>query len=1152
MTRPLRSRGPEDEVLPRRPADRDAAPGRRGIVTVDVWRDIRLDARRRHEQASTVGGLVPAATLVAAGLGAARLRAARLRPSTDYGPNALSALEREDGTVRLARGLDPGREAVVAARGLGHYWRHGEADFVVRSTEAVFGGDPMVTGAPRDGSRALEQRLGIEAGVFAQEFLLPADRLRERLVAGRERPSKIAEEMGLPEEFVRMQALRALLLPPLEAPRPDDRTGSRPPLDPGQREAAEWDDRPLIVDAGPGTGKTRTLVARVEHLLAAGMPPSAILALTFSNKAAAEMIERVERLDPAAAPRVWIGTFHAFGLELLRLHHAEAGLPADFEVLDEAGALGLIEGMLPGLDLRHYRDLRDPPSELRPILRAISRAKDELVSAEEYDAAAGETAARATTDDEVARAARVTEIARVYRAYEGVLHGRGAVDFGDLVCRSASLLAANPSVRGAVRAKYRRILVDEYQDVNSAGALLLDQLADAGRGVWAVADQRQAIYRFRGAAPANAAGFTDRYAGAERRQLKTNYRSCETVVRAFERFAADMTAAPRPAVRWEAKRGRVGFVETAHAPDLPSEAAALRDRIERLRAQGVPYERQAILGRTHLCLARFGRLLQDLGVPVLYLGDLFERPEIRDLLALVSLGADPAAAGLVRVAGFAEYAVSREDALLVIAAAGDDGDVVAACARAGTTPGVTPHGARGLALLARQLAGTGNETTAWHLVSRYLLETSDYLRPLLDASDFRSRQCLVAIHQFLRFAREHADAGEGRGGRLRFLEDVRRLERLDDARRFGLLPPEADALPAVRMMTVHASKGLEFAAVHLPQVATRHVPAPRRPTTCPAPLGLERLEIGPADHVAGEECLFFVALSRARDVLAISSAATYAGKQRCDPSRYLAPLADVLGTQRVVATVAPPAGAHDLHVPPPRTEYEERQLEVYRKCPARYRHEVVEGLVGLARKSPFLRFHECVRQTLAWVGDKAGADGRVAPQEALAHLEGVWAERGPVGSGPEGVYVAEARRMVENAARAVEADGRPIERVWSVTIAGRTVVVRPDRVVEAADGTIVAQRFRTGRRSSDEAAKPFWSLLAAAGTAMYPGREVRLEASYPATAESERIRPRRTGAELSVYVEALDGIERGDFRPRASRDCPNCQFYFICTSGDPS
>lgn len=1117
---------------------------------MNTWHDVRLKARARHDQVSVVPGLTPAAVLVKAGLKAAKLQVDRFEPGTVYEEGVLGALERDDGFVRLSLALSPHEEAIVAAHEIGHNWLHDESAFMIRSTEAAFGGSPVEVGAERIVAYSPHQRLEVQADVFAQEFLLPADRLRARLVTGHEKLSDIAVAVGLPIDFVRMQAIRALLLPPLVTPGVSELSGSGPPLDPEQEEAAAWDDRPLILDAGPGTGKTRTLVARVKHLLGNGTPPSTILALTFSNKAASEMVERIEAVDPVAAPLIWVGTFHAFGLELLRLHHRHAGLPPDFTVLDEASALAILEELLPDLDLRHYQNLWDPSLELRPILRAISRAKDEMISDAEYASAAAKGRALALTPDEIERADKSLEVARVYVAYEAALRERGAVDFGDLVYKATKVLADVPEVRDAIRERHRCVLVDEYQDVNFASTSLLEQVTAAGRNLWVVADPRQSIYRFRGAAPSNVVSFTSRYRSAERRRLKTNYRSCESVVRVFERYGEEMSAAPTPAARWKANRGRVGSVGRIHAPDLRSEAAALRDGIERFREEGIPYDQQAILARTHLCLARFGQLLQEMGVPVLYLGDLFERPEIRDLLALVSLGTDRTHVGLVRVAGMPQYRATRDDALKVITAAHEaDEDILVTCARAGSITGVSPAGGAGLALLAEHLSGTTWATTPWRMLTQYLLETSEYLRPSLEASDVASGQRLIAIYQLLKFAYEHRKANGGRGGRRPLLDEIRRLERLDDERQFRVIPAEAEGLPAVRMMTIHASKGLEFRAVHLPQIATRAVPGRRRPTTCPAPMGLEHIEVQASEHDAEEQCLFFVALSRARDRLSISSATRYTPGQTCSPSKYLKNLTGLLGPQKAAAQITPPTQRIDRSTPPSLTEHEERHLEVYTKCPARYLHEVVEDLSGHAERSPFLLFHGVVRRMLAWIEDRNATSASATPDEALAHLEGIWPSHGPVGSPFEKVYRIEARRMVANAAAAAR-PGRPLDRTWSVEVAGRTVTVKSDSVTELPDGTIVARRFKTGRQTRAEASKPVWALLAAAAEATFPGRAVRLEAYYPAASESETMRPERDGSELDVYVRAIEGIEGGAFPPRTGRDCPSCQFYFICTAQD--
>jgi DNA helicase-2/ATP-dependent DNA helicase PcrA len=1115
---------------------------------MDIWRDIRLKARQRHREAAASASANTADALVRSGLKVAKLQVDEFDPGTVFGPGVLGALERDDGFVRLASNLDDSQKAVVAAHELGHFWLHDETAFMIRSTEAGFGGQPVETGSDRVVAYSPRARQEVQADIFAQEFLLPADALRDKLVTQRLRPSKIAEEAGLPVEFVRMQAIRALLLPPLVAPVTPEASQPGHPLDPEQREAAEWDERPLILDAGPGTGKTRTLIARITHLIDKDVPPSSILALTYSNKAAAEMIERIETVSPASAPLIWVGTFHAFGLELLRLHHEAAGLPHDFKVLDEAMALAVLEGLLAELSLVHFQNLWDPTLELKPILKAISRAKDEMVSAQEYETAAEQTLRDAVTPEEIERAQKAVEVGRVYRIYQQALVDQHCLDFGDLVYRSTELLSRNTAIRDEVRTKHRHVLVDEYQDVNFASTSMLEQITDRGKRLWVVADPRQSIYRFRGAAPTNTVDFTSRYPEAQRRQLKTNYRSCETVVRVFERFGAGIATAPRPAASWKAHRGKVGFVELVHAPDLQSEAVAMREQIDRLRSLGIGYEDQAILAGTHLCLARFGRILQELGVPILYLGDLFERPEIRDLLALISLGAEPGGVGLVRVAQFPQYGATREDAIRVIDHAREaKEDVVATCAKAGTIPGISPTGAAGLRLLSQHLSGTEWKTSSWHLLSHYLLESSDYLRPLLDAGDIRSQQSLVAIYQLLKFCREHLDANRGIGGRRKLLDDIRRLERLDDDRQFRIVPPEAAGIAAVRMMTIHGSKGLEFPAVHLPQVATRYVPGSKRAVTCPAPKGLERLELSPAEHEAETECLFFVALSRARDAMTISHAKQYTAKATCNPSKFLKDLGGVLPGART-ASLSPSMSTKAVRIPiAPQAQFEERHLEVYSKCPARYRYEVIDGLRGPGDDSAYLKFHGCVRKAIRWIFDEIGEGRTVTATKAVAKLNAIWAERGPDHAFAP-LYLAEATKMVEGAAN-MPMLGIDADRTWFADVAGKRITMRPDRVVLSPTGAILAQRLRTGRKTKSEPTKPIWELLQLAGRQMFPGQAVELEAYYPARSDRSPIAA-AAGKGLEGYAESIAGIERGEFAPVASKDCPTCQFYFVCTSED--
>ena len=250
----------------------------------------------------------------------------------------------------------------------------------------------------------------------------------------------------MPESLVTHQLIRGLLLPPLREAPP------APPaavydLDESQRLAATWDGAPLLVDAGPGTGKTRTLIHRIGHLLGNGSTPGMFLALTFSNKAAEEMRERLSAMNPDAAIEMWVGTFHAFGLELITKWPSAIGRTGDVTVLDEAGSLALLEDNLAKLPLRHFQNLYEPAYELAHVLRAVSRCKDELISPAAYRAAAEEAyaAAEVARDaDAIEAAEKALELAAIYQIYEDKLAETNSVDFGDLVLLAGRLVEKIP------------------------------------------------------------------------------------------------------------------------------------------------------------------------------------------------------------------------------------------------------------------------------------------------------------------------------------------------------------------------------------------------------------------------------------------------------------------------------------------------------------------------------------------------------------------------------------------------------------------------------------------------------------------------------------------------------------------------------------
>src|SRR5256712_5297684 len=305
-------------------------------------------------------------------------------------------------------------------------------------------------------------------------------------------------------------------------------------LNEAQRRAVTHDTGPLLIVAGAGTGKPTVITRCIAWLIATRRArPDEILALTFTDKAAAEMEERVDTLVPYGYADVEIATFHAFGDRILPGHALEIGLTPDFRVLTRSEQTIFFRYRLFELPLAHYRPLGDPTRHLQALITLISRCKDEDISPEEYHAHAErlerEVAAAADYEEARERAAQQRELAATYAKYQELMARDGCVDFGDQIVQVLRLFRARPYVLGAYQRRFRYILVDEFQDTNHAQFELVKLLAARHSNVAVVGDEDQAIYRFRGAAISNILGFLDGYRDAAQIVLSENYRSTQEI-----------------------------------------------------------------------------------------------------------------------------------------------------------------------------------------------------------------------------------------------------------------------------------------------------------------------------------------------------------------------------------------------------------------------------------------------------------------------------------------------------------------------------------------------------------------------------------------------------------------------------------------------
>jgi len=1002
-----------------------------------------------------------------------------------------------------------------------------------------------------------------EANIFAREVLLPSDTLRSWFVEAGTKASEISARVGVPLRMVEYQISFSVLVSDL---LPDAvgvvETGTPAPLDSSQKVVAEWIGGPLLIEAGPGTGKTKTLVGRIEFLLSQNTPPSSILALTFSNKAAGEIRSRVTNASKEVAHQIWMGTFHAFGLELLRKFGFKIGVNADFTVLDPIDSIFILEEKLQSLHLVHYRNLYEPSIYLPDILAAISRAKDELVDPTSYMAFAEKMMLSAGVDEKKrVTAEKAKEVAHVYQIYQQHLDAHSLLDFGDLISRSVRLLQDHQDVRDDIRKVFRHVLVDEYQDVNRASGVLLGEISPSGPGVWVVGDARQSVYRFRGAAPANMRRFDEDFPGATTRPLEVNYRSLPEIVRVFSTLAPKMKASlGRPFTPWRANRASgPGVVRMEIAGNLESEVAGIAAEIMQRHSAGCPFGEQAILCRSHTTMARIGAHLEEMNVPILYLGDLFERDEIRDLLSLLSLSYKGDGNGLVRVSQFPEYKVPLQDVITVMNFAKENNiPFPGAVEIAKNLTGISDMGRQGLAILASHLGGLAFTTTAWEMLVSYLFERSSYLTPLLLDRSLSAQQKRLAIYQFLEFAhdRQSFTFSKGRDPKRLFLDYIRKLEIHGGERQLRQVPDWASGIDAVRILSVHASKGLEFNTVFVPYLGRGYFPTRSRSKVCPPPEGMIHLEPNEGVHGEEEECLFFVALSRARDYLCLSRATRY-GQTASNPSDLLDLISGVLpksisGLPTWSAGIKTPVPS-PLALPPEKPTFEVRDLDVYIQCPRRYYYEKIIGLRGRTEDTAYVSFHRCVYKVVQWIREERAEWRIIDHPGANAKLSDVWAQFGPRNHIYETFYWESAVAMVSLAASRAAKGRRMIPPpTWEVRMKAGSITVTPD-FFEETEGFHTVIRFRTKRPTSDEQDKDIYAIYQTAVETATNGKG-RVAIYYLSTGDTVEVNmsSKKIATRLGHYEDAMAGIRWGNFpHKHDDRNCPRCPFYFVCPSGDP-
>ncbi len=550
-----------------------------------------------------------------------------------------------------------------------------------------------------------------------------------------------------------------------------------------QRQAVETTEGPVLVIAGAGSGKTRVLTERIAYLVRSKkIPPRNILAFTFTNRAAREMKERLEARNPGISEELWVGTFHATGVKILRRHGVKVGIGRNFSIYDANDSLDLVKECIARKTLEGSI-LRSPTS----IRDQISRWKNELISPEM-------SVERVSNNIE-------RRIAAVYREYEAGLRRANALDFDDLIARVVELLAADGETRVYYARRFRYVLVDEFQDTNPIQLAMIDALASEHHNLFVVGDDDQSIYSWRGAKIEHILNFDSLYDGTRVIRLEQNYRSTQAILDATNRLIAHNVGRKGKEL-WTAgeRGGNIGLIVSM---DEESEAMNVLHTVKTLVDDGVALKDIAILYRTNAQSRSLEDVLKLGSMPYQIIGSarFYERAEVRDILAYCKLLANPADnVGLKRIINVPKRGLGKTTYEHLAETAGFRKVPIMQILQAGAFELASAQTKRcaHFVRVYEKLQNIATEKDAPHVIEAIVEETGyrDYLKEAYPDSDSR----IENVDELITAAEVYT---EGRDDRslTSFLEEIALVADIDDLDSTG---------GQLTLMTLHNAKGLEF------------------------------------------------------------------------------------------------------------------------------------------------------------------------------------------------------------------------------------------------------------------------------------------------------------------------------------------------------
>ncbi|HSX41420.1 MAG TPA: ATP-dependent DNA helicase [Candidatus Saccharimonadales bacterium] len=786
-------------------------------------------------------------------------------------------------------------------------------------------------------------------------------------------------------------------------------------LNPAQKQVVEHGSGPVLVVAGAGTGKTHVLTMRVAYLaIERKVPVDQILALTFTDKAAREMEERVDKLLPYGMLETRIMTFHSFGERILKEFGHDLGLPINMNLMSKAQQMVFLRQNLDNLELDYYAPIGDPASYLGSLASYFSRLSDELVSESKYDEFIKKLKNHSQDEADEVDSSRHQELLRAYRHYRRLKSEAGLVDYDDLISLVVELFDQKPNVLREVQQSIEHILVDEFQDTNRSQNRLLQQLAGPKGNLMVVGDDDQSIYRFRGAAVANILEFTDFYQDVTTIVLTENYRSSQQILdnayRLIQHNNPDRLEPQQQINKYLTARTSGPEPQVWVLPTYSLEADALAIDIKRRLDEGQPASSIAVLLRKKNQADILAPALRRHNVEY-RLADqlsLFEHPEVAILLQVLQVVVDPLDSGSlyhVMVSNLFGFDLSflMEQASL----ARRRNLTLEAQLRQSEPVGETADRLDSFFELLEAWRRRSSELTAGQLLFE-ICERTGYINDYVKRSQSDAVAVLAvqnisrlfaSIAEFERVATDKSAIGWGA-----VAESLREAGESPEAVEQEVAPSE------IQLMTIHKAKGLEFETVYLFDLIKGSFPGSNRREAISLPSELAgELGVQPGErHLQEERRLMYVAMTRAKTNLIMTYSPDHGGKLRRKPSPFIEealgqPAPELIEENKVAIIqqeleLFRPTGRKASYSAPEHIFLTPHQIDDYLSCPANFHFRHIMKVPE--PPAPALMYgtliHEAINRYF-----QMRSKGGVSEKDLLLLVDKLWASDGFISVGQE-------------------------------------------------------------------------------------------------------------------------------------------------------